>query len=129
MRKTLIVAQSEFATLVRSKAFLISLVLMPGIMAASILLIPSTKKTTDGRDRTFAFVDYSGVLAEPLKAVAAMYNSSTALADIGFSRTGARFIPLEIKPDGRDPQQLRLELSDRVRRNELFAFAEFPANI
>ena len=104
MRKTFIVAQSEFATLVRSKAFIISVVLMPAVMALSIFLVRSTKDTMDYKDRTFAFVDYSGVIADPLKAVAEMYNSSadtTNAPAVNLSkgplvRTGARFIAVEI---------------------------------
>jgi ABC-2 type transport system permease protein len=150
VRKTLIVAQSEFATLVRSKAFIISVVLMPLIMSLSVFLIRSTKDTTDYKDRTFAFVDYSGVVAEPLRAVANLYNSSgpdaaesTArgskeapaglpgapalnLGKPSLVRKGARFIPVEVKPDGRTPEQLRVELCERVRREELFAFVELP---
>ena len=38
MRKTLIVAQSEFTTLVKTKAFLVSLILMPIVMGGSIML-------------------------------------------------------------------------------------------
>jgi len=129
VRKTFIVAQSEFATLVRSKAFIISVVLMPLVMALSIFLVRSTKDATDYKDRTFAFVDYSGVIGEPLKAVAEMYNSSTGATSAPLVRTGARFIPVEIKPDGRSPDDVRLELSGRVRRQELFAFVEFPKEI
>ena len=128
MRKTLIVAHSEFATLVRSKAFIVSVVLMPVVMASSIVLVRATKDTTDNKDRTFAFVDYSGVVAEPLKAIAELYNSPGAGAG-PLVRKGARFIPVEVKPDGRTPEALRLELSERVRREDLFAFVEFPANL
>jgi ABC-2 type transport system permease protein len=130
MRKTLIVAQSEFATLVRSKAFLVGIVLMPVMMALSILLVRATKDSTDGKDRTFAFVDYSGAIGEPLQGVASLYNaSSPAAAEAGLVRTGPRFVPVEIKPDGRSHDDLRMELSDRVRRQEFFAFVEFPADI
>lgn len=130
MRKTFIVAQSEFATLVRSKAFMVSVVLMPVVMMASILLVRATKDATDYKDRTFAFVDYSGVIAEPLKAVAQMYNSSTGEGATGpLARKGARFIPVEVKPDGRSEDDLRLDLSERVKKQELFAFVEFPKQI
>lgn len=130
MRKTLIVAQSEFATLVHSKAFIISMILMPVVMGVSILLVRATKDSTDGKDRTFAVVDYSGVIAEPLLAVAGMYNASGPVpAEAGLSRKGPRFIPVEVKPGGRNPEDLRVELSDRVRKQELFAFVELPANI
>jgi ABC-2 type transport system permease protein len=144
MRKTLIVAHSEFATLVRSKAFIVSVLLMPLVMMLALFLVRTTKDTTDYRDRTFAFVDYSGVMTEPLLAVAGLYNSSNAEetdAGAGLSapalnegkptlvRKGARFIPVEVKPDGRTPEQLRLDLSERVRRNELFAFVELPRDL
>src|SRR3954471_19389471 len=130
MQKAFIVAQSEFATLVRSKAFLISLILMPVVMGGSIVLVRATKDTTDTKDRSFAIVDYTGVLAGPLKEVAALYNGPTASSiDAVFARTGARFIPVEIAPAGRNPEDLRLDLSDRVRKGEVFAFVEVPAEI
>jgi ABC-2 type transport system permease protein len=130
MRKILIVAQSEFGTLVRSKAFIVSLVAMPLVMALSVVLMRATKNATDGKDRTFAVVDYTGVLVEPLVAVAQVLNAGSGdLTDPQAPRTTARFIPVEVKPDGRSPDDLRLELSDRVRREELFAFVEVPADI
>lgn len=130
MRKALIVAQSEFGTLVRSKAFLISLILMPIVIGGSILLVRATRDTTDLKDRTFGIVDYTGVIASPLMEVAALYNASTPSAvDSVLPRKGAKFIPVEIKLDGRSPEDLRLDLSSRVRRDELFAFVEVPAEI
>jgi ABC-2 type transport system permease protein len=128
MRKTLIVAQSEFITLVRTKAFLVGIVLMPLIMVVSVLLVRATKDSTDGKDRTFALVDYSGVVAEPLREVAALYNASSPGAAV-MARKGPRFVPVEIEPDGRRPEALRLELSDRVRTGEFFAFVELPADL
>ena len=130
MPKTLIVAQSEFTTLVKTKGFLIGLILMPVVIGGSFLLVRATKDTTDLKDRTFAIVDYTGVIAEPLKEVAALYNGSTpsAVAAV-LPRKGAKFIPVDVKPNGRRPDDLRLDLSNRVRREELFAFVEVPAEI
>lgn len=130
MRKAIIVAQSEFATLVRSKGFIIGLILMPVIIGGSILLVRATKDTTDLKDRTFAIVDYTGVIASPFKEVAALYNGSTPSGmERVLPRTGAKFVPVEVQPDGRSPEELRLDLSNRVRREELFAFVEVPAEI
>ena len=42
MNKIFIVAQSEFMTLVRSKAFIISVILMPVVMGGSIFLVRRT---------------------------------------------------------------------------------------
>ena len=130
MRKALIVAKSEFATLVRSKAFLISLILMPAVMGGSVMLVRATKDATDMKDRTFALVDYTGVVAEPLKSVANLYNAGTpSPMDAVLPRKGPRFIPVEIKSSGESPDALRLELSNRVRKQEFFAFVEVPAEI
>jgi ABC-2 type transport system permease protein len=130
MPKILIVAQSEFATLVRSKAFIVSIVLMPVVMVLSVVLMRATKNATDGKDRTFAVVDYTGVLAEPLLAVAQVLNAGSGdFADPQAPRTTPRFIPVEVKPNGRKPDELRMELSDRIRREELFAFVELPENL
>jgi hypothetical protein len=57
MNKIAIVAQSEFGTLVRSKAFIISVILMPVVMAGSIFLVRATRDSTDVKDRSFAYVD------------------------------------------------------------------------
>jgi len=54
------------------------------------------------------------------------YNAGAAP---GMPRTGARFLATEVRPDGRASEAVRLELSDRVRRQELFAFVEIPADV
>jgi ABC-2 type transport system permease protein len=126
MLKTFIVAQSEFATLVRSKAFVLGVLLMPVMMVGSIYLVRSTRNATDNRDRAFALVDHTGVLAAPLMAVTEAYNAGTAP---GMPRTGARFLGTVVSPAGRSPDEIRLDLSDRVRREELFAFVEVPADV
>jgi ABC-2 type transport system permease protein len=123
VRKTLIVAASEFGTLVRSKAFVVTLVLMPVIMAASVLLMRTTKNATDDRERTFAFIDYSGIAGPVLKAAA---DGSLPSAATG---THPKFTPLEVSPDGRSADDLRIELSERVRKQEIFAFVEIPADV
>jgi ABC-2 type transport system permease protein len=130
MRKILIVAQTEFSTLVRSKAFMVSILLLPVMMGLSLMLARATKNVSDDKDRTFAIVDYTGVIGAPLVAVARLFDPGSPF---GGARPGgpatSRFIPVEIKPAGRQPDELRLELSDRVRSGELFAFVEFPEDV
>ena len=80
MRKTLIVASSEFGTLVRSKAFMISVLLMPVLMALSVFLVRATRNSTDTKDRSFAVVDYTGVLGGKLTLLAGELNRRGAAA-------------------------------------------------
>ncbi len=126
MHKTLIVAQSEFATLVRTKAFIISIVLMPVLMGVSFLVVNRLKDAKDVRDRNFAYVDESGVIGPGLEAALAEWNASTGS---GEARTAARYFGERVTVGGRSIEAIRLELSDRVRKEELFAFVEFPKDI
>ena len=130
MRKILIVAHTEFSTLVRSKAFIAGVLLLPVMMGLSLGLTRATRRVTDNKDRTFAIVDYTGVVGAPLAAVAKLFDPGTQLGD---TRPGgaasSRFIAVPVDTAGRQPDDLRLELSDRVRKGELFAFVEVPANV
>jgi ABC-2 type transport system permease protein len=126
MQKTLIVAQTEFATLVRTKAFILSMILMPVLMGASFLVVDRLKDSKDVRDRTFAFIDESGVLTPGLKAALAEWNAAAGAAG---DRSAPRYFGEEVKVDGRSLEAVRLELSDRVRGEDLFAFVEFPKDI
>jgi ABC-2 type transport system permease protein len=126
MSKTWIVAQSEFGTLVRTKAFIISMVLMPVMMGVSILLVDRLKDQKDLRDRTFAFVDESGAVAPALTAALAEWNAANGE---GQAREAARYFGEQVEAGGRSIDAIRLELSDRVRKEELFAFVEIPKDI
>ena len=112
MNKTLIVAQSEFGTLVRTKAFIISIMIMPVLIVAAILLIKATEDAEDLKERRVAYVDHSGIVGPALVA-----------------ENHEQFKPVEVKPEGRTPEQLQIELSERVRREDLFAFVIIPADI
>jgi len=70
-------------------------------------------------------VDRSGVLFGPLKEAADEWNRANE-AD-GAARTQPRFLPSEATFDAND-ERARAELSDRVRRDEIFAFIEVPTD-
>jgi ABC-2 type transport system permease protein len=124
--KALIVALSEFTTLVQSKAFLIGLLMMPLFMGIAVGVQKFTKDATDIKDRPFVVVDRSGALYGPLKAAADEWNrANEATADL--PRSQPRFLPSEAT-FGQADEGARAALSDRVKRDEIFAFVEIPAN-
>jgi ABC-2 type transport system permease protein len=123
MNKTLIVATSEFSTLVRTKAFVITLILMPILMVASIGLSRAAREATDTNTRRFAYVDRSGVIGPALEAAAASRNA------VANQNGQPRYEPVAVDPAGKADDQLKLELSDRVRSKEIYAFVEIPAGI
>jgi len=122
--KTLIVAASEFNTQTRSKAFMIGLLMMPVFMIIAMGVQKFTRDATDIKDRTFVVVDRTGALFAPLKAAADEWNAGVKA---GGTQTAPLFLPRQESFEQGD-DQARAALSDRVKRDELFAFVEIPAD-
>jgi ABC-2 type transport system permease protein len=134
MRKILTIAKREYLAGVRTKAFLVSLILMPVMMGGSIGLSALSKKLDDTSEKTYAVVDRSpgGKIAAALEADAVLYNTVI----IKDPDTGKQIHPaLKIEvvtPNGTDDdaiKQQRFDLSERARKNEIEAFIEIGPDI
>ncbi len=123
--KALIVAVSEFITAVHSKGFLLGLIMMPVFMAIAVGVQRFTRDATDVKDRAFVVVDRTGVLYGPLTAAAEDWNRASVGPD--GVRTQPRFLPSAATFEPADGRA-RADLSDRVKRDEIFAFVEIPAD-
>ncbi|MHC4341451.1 MAG: ABC transporter permease [Planctomycetota bacterium] len=113
MNKILRVARTEYLNLVRSKAFLIGVMIMPIFMGGALVVQATMGDKEDIRDRPFAVVDRTGALYEPLRA-ATFERNRQVVYDEG-KKVKPKFVPLMGEDDP-------LALSDRVREGELFAF-------
>jgi ABC-2 type transport system permease protein len=118
----------EYLATVRTRAFLVAIVLMPVLFLASALIPVLAERHADDVERTCVVVDRSGQGIFSALAVAAERHN--ARVDSG-EETGAKFVlsrPLE--NENRAPAEtLRDALSDRVRTGELFAFVEIDARM
>ena len=129
MRKILVVAKREYRSSVRTKSFLIAVVLMPVFMFGGIGLQVYLEDRGDTDVKTVAVVDYSGRLSDVLVKTAAEYNEREA-TDKATGRQMKSKIVVETVPAPKDgTDRLRLELSDRVRSKNLFAFIEITPGI
>ncbi len=126
MSRILTIAQSEFLTLVKTKAFIIGIFLMPVLMGLFIFFMSYAERHADTENRRFAVIDQTGVLYPAVEAASAAYNKQSGPDD---ARTGPRFLPERIDPAGRASDDLKVELSEQVRARKLFAFVEIPAAI
>ena len=121
-RRTLLIAKRDYSTSVRSKTFLFGLVIFPVLFGGSLLGLAVLKAKPDLRDRHVALIDRNGTLAE--FAVQAVANKSAR--EMFEKKTGLqvapRYIVEPVVPQAGDPDAQRLELSNRVRRGDLFAF-------
>src|SRR5437879_10963196 len=87
--KLFIVAASEASMAIRSKAFLIGMMLVPVFMGVSIGLQRISQNQADLEERPFAVIDGTGTVYPSIAAVAAEWNRSVATKD-GGEATGAR---------------------------------------
>jgi ABC-2 type transport system permease protein len=127
MRKALTIAWSEFITALSSKAFLISIIFVPSLMAGSIFFQRTMGQRADLEPRPFAVIDHTGTIYPVLQMTATVWNSG-AQRPAG-TPPGPKFIPSLVTPGDRPIEQVRLELSERVEKKELFAFLEIPASV
>lgn len=127
MSKVLIVFAREYRAQVQSKSFLITLFLMPVLMAGSILISKIFGEGVETGDRHIAVVDHTGMLFAPLKAAADEYNKTEILNDRG-KRVRPPFYLENVAPAANAKKQ-ELELSNKVRGKKLYAFVEIGKNL
>jgi ABC-type Na+ efflux pump permease subunit len=124
--RILVIAETEFLGLVRNKFFIIGLLVMPVLMGVLMAAMSYAGGRIDRADRRFAVVDRTGELFETIAAAAARRNAEQGN---GRSRTGPHFLAEQVAFEGQSSETLALELSDRVRNGELFAFVEIPGDL
>lgn len=123
MRKMIVVAVREYQAAVKTKAFLISLILMPVMMGGSIVVQVLLEDSVDTRDKKFAIVDYSGVVFDALSAAANRRNESDIFTE-GDERKliKPRFLIDKVEPTSPSREKLAFEQSERVTNEEILAF-------
>src|SRR5262245_54333512 len=129
VRKIWVIAGREYNAAVRTKAFIISLVIMPVLMGGSILVQALFRDVRDIRDKKFVLIDRANrpdivkKLIEPFDK----HNESGVLDSTKTRQMLPRFIvdrreATPMSPEERD--QERFELSEKVRHGEIVGFAE-----
>lgn len=127
MQKIWTIARREYGAMVATKAFLLSITLMPLLMFGGILMTNRLKDVRDVSDKVVVLVDGSAALFEELEQAATQRNESLAPA-ADKNSTGPRLV-LRRHPTESVDDQIRLSLSEQVRAGEIVAFAEIPAGI
>src|SRR5438132_138001 len=135
MRKIFVIAARDYRAAVKTKSFLISLLIMPLMMGGSILVQLLLKDKVDITDKHFAIVDRSGgALAARLEAEANKRNGKekAEIFDKDGRQTKPRFLLETVAPRSDSAEalkQLRFDLSERVRKQELFGFLEIGPDV
>lgn len=129
MRKVLRIARREYRANVRTKGFVIGIVLAPVLMGGSGLAYALLKDRVDTDDKQIAILDRSGQVAESLVEAAARRNE-TVVHDPGSGKKVRSAYLLEVvDPQVEHPEDQRLGLSDRIRDGSLDAFLDVGAGV
>lgn len=128
MRKIYVVAKREYLATVATKGFVIGLVLLPIMITAGVVIPKILKESTDTGERRIVVIDPTEEVLPVLQAEATERNEKN-IFDPKTGKQNAPRILIEAGPSGPITDTDRLALSDRVRREEIFAFAELPADI
>ncbi len=129
MRKTLWLARREYMTAVRTKGFIIGLVLAPVLMGGSAIGMALFKDRGDKTDQRMAVIDRSGVVAEALVEAAERRNADHVYDKETGKKARPAYVLEIVEPNAVDPIAQRLELSDRIRKGELYAFLEIGSDV
>ncbi len=138
MRKVLVIASREYVAAVRTKAFLVSLLVMPLMMGGSILLQLLLKDQVDTTEKRVAVVDRTPgqKLVEALEKAARERNQQGNPKGIFDSKTGKQTRPVyaieRVEPSTSDAQainQQRYDLSERVRAEKIYGFLEIAPDV
>jgi ABC-2 type transport system permease protein len=120
MQKSLAIAAREYNAAVKTKAFVISVVLLPVMLFSTVILRHFTQHLTDSNDQHYALLD-------------AMPNSiifdflSDAVSKRNQDGVHPRWFLEQIQMTG-SMDKLRLQLSNRVRSGDLAGFIEVSAD-
>ncbi len=149
MRKTLVIAIRDYLAAVKTKSFIVGLVLMPVLIGGGVLFGHIANDIKDTKPKKIVVIDHTVPIGDdgrpttregqPLQSqplyqvlISRAQERNEGLRNEKGELTGA---PYEIEaefPDDGSPaalDQLRYELSERLRSGELFAFIELGPNI
>lgn len=132
MSKVLSIMKTEYIHAVRSKAFIIGVTVMPIVVAFMIFVQHISQDKVNLDDRTFAVVDHSEKLFQVIQNKANQRNENQIYKnqnDTERKQHRPRFLPVEYQHPPDQTERIDLVLSDRVRKEKLFAFLIIPADV
>lgn len=129
MRKILLLTAREYKATVRTKGFIIGLILAPIMMSGSLIAMKLTENQVDTRDRSMAVLDWSGVVTEELAKNADTRNREFIHDPESGKQIRPAYIIEPAEIDSADTMEQRFALSERVRKKELHSFLEIGPGV
>ena len=129
MRKTLRFIKREYLAAVKTKGFIIMLLMMPVLMGGSGIAMVLLQGQVDTTDKRVAIVDRSGIVSGIVLKAAEKRNAAAVFDKETGKKIQPAYIFEVIEPNDTDPRAQRLALSERIRQGDLHAFLEVDPNV
>lgn len=129
MRKVWIIALREYKEAVKTKSFILGLLLMPVLMGGGMAAFMIFRNKVDTDDLKIAVIDHSRIVREALQERAKYRNENEIFNKETGEKTKPAYVLEFVQPDSINPFQQKLGLSDRIRSGELHAFVEIGPSI
>lgn len=129
MYKVIRLALREYLAAVRTKGFIIGLVMLPIFMSGSMIAMMLLKDHVDIRQRNIVIVDETGQFEETLLEAASIRNTQYIFSEEDSSQVQPVYNIEFVVPDTLAFTQQLGRLSDRVRAGELHAFLHIGKGI
>jgi ABC-2 type transport system permease protein len=128
LHRVLLIARRDYVATIRTKAFIIGLVVAPLLFGGGFLGIALMQSKPDIRERRIAIVDSSGLVAAAVIEAAQEKNAKELFEKVTHRQVRPHYV-FETPPPAPDPKMQRLEFSERVRHERLYAFVEIGPGV
>jgi len=128
MDKILTLFKREYRAAVRTKSFIISLIIVPIMMGGGFLAVIIMENKQDTEDKNFVVIDHSGQMQEPLMKALELRNQNQVIDPETGEKVLSAYHVEFVEPAENSMEQQR-ELSEQVKRAELHAFLEIGPDI
>ncbi len=134
MNKLFTVAKREFKAAVITKAFIISITMMPLMMGGSILIQMMVKDVKSTKDKTFVVIDRTpdGKVYAALEQVIKVRNDQMVYDEKTGKQKDCKYLISRAKSSDANPEAIlkqRYELGEQVRSQELFGYLDIGAKV
>jgi len=129
MRKTLLLALREYKVSVRTKGFIIGLLLAPFLMGGSALAMILLKDRVDTTDRNIVVIDHSNQVFQALIEYADNRNQKYIFDENTGKQVRPAFVLESVNPENKNLDSLRLALSNQIRKGSLYGFIEIGPEV
>lgn len=124
MYKILILALREFRTSVRTKSFIIGLIITPIFMFGGLFVMQLFKDKVDISDKTICVIDHTGLVGSAITEAAEFHNKNEIFDTVKDKQVKPVYKIELVQPDTVNPVAQMLGLSEKVRAKQIHAFVE-----